>query len=284
MPAQNKDNTIQDDTREAKVQKLIYALSNQANLTQSAIADALEVSQATISLLKNLRAKATDDHLNKLTTLAQQFGLSLETIDTSSEKPLDSDDNGADSYSVWLAGVIQQLDISLLEFSKRANLSYLGLKRIVDGVTANPQSGTRKSIDDAIKIIQGEKKKKAEEFAPEPVQKEEQLFIGLTFTEVEINQAPDKKGVYVIHDRRGYPTYVGKGNIRSRLRRHREHKAFLDERVACTFSYVLLQQKDDPESIKKADAEARRLETIITKFAGNTVLLNKQLIEDLSID
>jgi len=101
------------------------------------------------------------------------------------------------------------------------------------------------------------------------------------FNDNEIDQAPDKIGIYAIHDRRGYTTYVGQGKIKSRLRLHKQSIHFVSDKVANSFRYFITQDGDNYGDAKQ---QAIFLEKLIIKFTGNSILLNTNLIEDLSRD
>lgn len=250
--------------------------------SQDMIAESLGVSAATISLLKlekyDSGLSSLDKHLLSLKKLISDANISEADIyrdDEKKSKKIKEETTFAD----WLAEQIEKFQISPATLAEEAKLSALTINYILDGTTSNPQAGTRNKIEKAIDKLSGKEVKKAPDAAKSIVR---QIFSGLPFNDQEINQVPNKKGVYTIHDRRGHPTYIGKGDIRARLKSHKEHRAFVDDRVAYSFSYVILQEGDDSSSKKEADQQSLWLENLITKFAGNTVLLNKKLITDLS--
>jgi hypothetical protein len=256
-------------TQRRDVSRMIEILASEG-YSQKMIGESLNVSGAVVSLLKNEKYPASlDRYVQGLKKLLDDAGV--------------SDDVGyrrasgrrSTSYGEWLAEQVEKLDLTPAALAQNAGLSTLTVNYILDGTTSNPQSGTRRRIDAAVKALAGSAGKKVAS-APPPSVSSDEIFSGIPFSEQEINQVPDEKGVYAIHDRRGYPTYIGQGKVRSRLKNHKDHKAFVDQRVASSFSYVILKKGD------AADEQARWLENLVTKFAGNTVLLNKKLITDLS--
>lgn len=264
----NTESDIKDEIKAIVLSLLSIGLS------QKTLAESLNVSNAVISLLKQGKYNTSSANLKKYYESFKAIN-DDKSIDKDVEiQPIEVESSFAD----WLLGQLELHKITPAILAEKAKLSVLTINYIVNRTTSNPQQGTRRKIESALQEIT----KNVSEAAPIDTKTKKEIFSGLPYVNDEIIQVPNKKGIYVIHDRRGYPTYIGKGDVQSRLKSHKEHKAFLDERVANTFSYVILQEGDSKDARQKADAEALWLENLIAKVCGNTVLLNKKLITDLS--
>lgn len=262
--------------------------------SQANIAEELGVSQAYVSLLKYKRIQTSliiaNSIIERLQSIFSQYEITTAENEDEISESESGDDNAEDigTFSDWLNAQIVQNSWKPNQIADASGVSLITIRFILSGRTSNPQSATRGKIEKGIQSLlslnpQSEgvvQDVQVESTAP--VAPEDEIIAGIPFLRDEIERAPNKKGVYAIHDRRGYPVYVGKGNIRTRLLKHAEHRAFLDSRVANNFSYIVLQKSDTVEDIAVANREALRLEKLIVKFCGNTILLNKQLVEDLS--
>ena len=241
----------------------------QSGMPQGMMAESLGVSQATVSLLKHkkLRPSTAARYLESLKKLMSDQGLSTQAkvSNTSDVEPIGQ-------FGLWLGEKLQEYQKTPAEIAEHAGVSAVTINYILDGTTSSPQSGTKDKIKAAL-----EKLSNAEATDGAPEEREAQdTFYGLPYNEQEVQQVPNRKGVYAIHDRRGYPTYIGKGNLKARLLDHLKERAFVESKVAYTFSYVVLQKSDSEQAKKRADHESKRLERILTKFAGTTLLLNER--------
>lgn len=255
-----------------------------AGLTQQELAETLELYQPEISQFYRKKRIVTEDRFKEINSI-------LEELISKNINPAEqfSNSNGEvenliepeNNFGTWLYDQLTELGVSTADFSRESSLSYRTINLIINGTTTNPQFRTKKIIQETLDKLSNGNGKTIEK-APSPNQEEDRLFIGLPFTQDEIDQAPNLIGVYAIHDRRGYPTYIGKGQIKDRLKDHRTRIDYASNKVASTFSYLIIQKGDDDEAKKEADREAKLMEKILTKFAGNTLLLNIQNREDLS--
>ena len=143
------------------------------------------------------------------------------------------------------------------DLARSAKVSSITISNLVTGKTENPQPGTRRKIENALR--QSGKK----EGEPPPTIDPNEPVVGIRYEKNEYDQAPSEVGVYVIHDKRGWPTYVGKGNIRNELRHYSEQK-WAHSHSARTFSYALIDN----------DKDADRIETIVIKFMADSLLVN----------
>ncbi|MEI7982921.1 MAG: GIY-YIG nuclease family protein [Bacteroidota bacterium] len=250
-------------------------------LTQDDLAENLQLYQPEVSqlfrkvrLLKIDRFKEIEKILKKLVeenvNPTEQTGAIIHEV-----KP-------EYNFGTWLYDQLTKLEITPIEFAAEATLSYQTINLIVTGLTSNPQFRTKNLINTTLDRLGKERKKKIDKIDLNETTDEERLFIGIPYLKNEIDQTPDLIGIYAIHDKRGYPTYIGKGKIKTRLKDHSDRIAFASDKVAATFSYYQIQIGQDEKAKTEADRQAKLWEKILTKFAGNTILLNIQNTEDLS--
>lgn len=229
-------------------------------LTQTDIANHLGVSQGQVSHYKYGRIKIPREHLEELRRLARDA-----RRDANGEKEDDSDtQSSSQSYGEWLAEQLQDLDVTQAWLAKQAHVSPITISNLVTGKT-DPQQGTRHKIEKALKSSVRRKGHTEIQVPDAPETDPREPVVGISFTEEEIGQAPNGLGVYVIHDKRGWPTYVGKGNIRAELKNYNNQK-WATAHVATKFSYALL----DDEKL------ALRIETIVIKFMADSLLVNSK--------
>lgn len=226
-------------------------------LTQTEIANHLGVSQGQVSHYKYGRVKIPREHLKELRRLARDAH-----HDDNDTEQVDLDTrSGSQSYGEWLAEQIDALKLTQARLAEQADVSPLTVSNLINGKT-EPQNGTRHKIQKALDSIP-QRRKTLERVRPAPESDPSEPIVGNRFTEDEIKQAPDKLGVYVIHDKRGWPTYVGKGNIRAELKNYNNQK-WATTHVAATFSYALIDN----------EKTALRIETIVIKFMADSLLVN----------
>lgn len=276
-----KKQILTDDLKEfqKKTSELIGKLLSNG-FTQKELADNLNLYQGEISQLsRQVRTLQKDRYTTIIEILEKLVEENINPNDTEEATQIQPEYN----YGTWLYDQLTELNITPIEFSAESTISFQALNLIINGSTSNPQFRTKQVIEKTLERLSKERKKTIEK-KNSAITNEEKLFIGIPFTPAEIDQTPDKIGVYAIHDKRGYPTYIGKGRIKNRLKDHSDRISFASNKVAATFSYYVIQNGDNEIDKEKADKEARTMEKIITKFAGNTILLNIQNIEDLSRD
>lgn len=242
-------------------------------MKQYEIAQALNVNPAYITLFKSKQMSATDEEIEQLKKILTSLS-PVEEITNDENEPVENES----TYSEWLTQQMLVSKIHAINLSEKSGLSLQTINLITSGKTQNPQQSTKTKIEQALKELSNNNDQSFDsEIITPPVQGDENLYLGIPFTKSDIDDSPNQMGVYVIHDHRGYPTYIGSGQIRSRLRNHYEKRAFSDERIATTFSYIRINEGDSEEQKKAARNEARKWENIIIKFAGESVLLNNKL-------
>jgi len=241
---------------------------------QARIAEALSLSQATVS--NWLRTgTVTSKYSSALQRL--QTELTKETRGQVQKPTRGGELRTEDTpYADWLRSALERQELNAVELAQRSGVHVNTIVALLEGRTEKPQARTRDRIE---KVLQPSSK-----VGPEPaVEQDTWYYIGLDWTDEEIDQVPDEPGVYMIHDRLGRPAYVGvahkgAGGIRARLRDHNKLRWTTDRRVAYTFSYALSGR------MPKADASqlAKALEKLLIKFMGNAILINERDVEDIA--
>ena len=244
---------------QSREQQEVVRLLEMIPLTQTEIANHLGVSQGRVSQWKNGQA-ISPEYLKEIRRLARDA-----RRDANEEEPGDSSTrSGSQSYGEWLAEQLDALRVTQASLAQRADVASLTISNVINGKT-EPQSGTRRKIERALEDI-SEQHKSPMPVKPAPELDLSEPIVGNAFTKEEIDQAPDKIGVYVIHDKRGWPTYVGQGKIRSELKHHSGKKWATEEFAARKFSYAVIPN----------DRDVERIETILIKFMADSLLVNKK--------
>jgi transcriptional regulator with XRE-family HTH domain len=245
---------------------------------QSRIAEALSVSQATVSnwLRTGTVNSKYSEALRKLRTeLMTTAGEKSATAPRAGElRPADT------QYGDWLRAELERQGINAVDLAARTGIHINTILSLLEGRTEKPQQRTRRQID---KALQSAQPAGVDSVSQRPADEDTWYYIGLQWTNDEIEQVPDEPGVYIIHDRLGRPAYIGvahkgAGGIRARLRKHNELRWTSDRRVANSFSYALAGRmpSSDPSQLAKS------LEKLLIKFMGNAILINERDVEDLA--
>jgi transcriptional regulator with XRE-family HTH domain len=246
---------------------------------QSRIAEALSVSQATVSNwlrtgIVNLKYSEALSKLHKELTTTSGGEKSTATPQAGGLRPDDT------QYGDWLRAELDGQGINAVDLAARTGIHINTILSLLEGRTEKPQQRTRQRIE---KALQSAQPAGAGPIQQRPVVEDTWYYIGLQWTNEEIEQVPDEPGVYIIHDRLGRPAYIGvahkgAGGIRARLRKHNELRWTSDRRVAYSFSYALAGRmpSSDPSQLAKS------LEKLLIKFMGNAILINERDVEDLT--
>lgn len=240
---------------------------------QSRIAEALSISQATVSnwLRTGNVTAAYSDTLQRL-----QAELNQETHGKA-QKPKGGELHTEETpYADWLRSELERQKLNAVQLAQQSGVHINTILALLEGRTERPQQRTRQRIEKTLHATGAPHTEPAAEHDP-------WYYIGLEWTNDEIEQVPDEPGVYMIHDRLGRPAYVGvahkgAGGIRARLRKHNELRWTSDRRVAYSFSYVLSARMphSDPSELAKA------LEKLLIKFMGNAILINEKDVENIA--
>ncbi len=275
-PIEKTEETI---TLQNEVSVLIGKLIN-SGIKQQDLAESLQLFQPEISQLYRKKRILTKTRFEQLKS--ELISLVKKEINPNEIESISSDVDSGNDFGTYLYDQITVLKITPLDLANEASLSYQTINLLLSGKTSVPQFKTKQKIIDALKRIAVNKKKSIEESPNEDESVDSKLKVGIPFNSEEIEQSPSLIGVYAIHDKRGHPSYIGKGNIKTRLKDHITRTVFASEEVAYSFSYFIIQKSSSDKDKSDANEEALLLEKILTKFAGNTILLNKQNREDLS--
>ena len=241
---------------------------------QSRIAEALSVSQATVSnwlRTRNINPK----YFEALKRLASQLAGPEGKKAAEGGVRADARED-ATPYAEWLRRELERSGLNAVELAQKSGVHVNTVLALLEGRTERPQQRTRERIETALQI--------KEEATASPGVEEDAAwyYIGLAWNNDEIEQAPDEPGVYMIHDRLGRPAYIGvahkgAGGIRGRLKEHNKLRWTSDPRVAFSFSYALTSRMPsaDPSQL------ARAIEKLLIKFMGNAILINEKDVENI---
>ncbi len=245
---------------------------------QSRIAEALSVSQATVSnwlRTGNVNPKYSD-------ALQRLWAELKDEVEDKSDKGSRVIERRAEEnqYADWLRAELERQGMNAVELAARTNIHVNTILALLEGRTEKPQQRTRQRIE---KALQGQESAGLDQAPQHPAEQDTWYYIKLPWTNDEIDQVPDEPGVYAIHDRLGRPAYIGvahkgAGGIRARLRKHNELRWTSDRKVANSFSYALSGRmpSSDPSQL------ARSLEKLLIKFMGNAILINERDVEDIA--
>ena len=236
-------------------------------LTQADVAQYLGVSQGLVSQWKNGQARITPENARALQRVAED----AEDAGDVRRDMLDDgrrhreDQEVSSSFKDWLVEQLDVLGMTQAALAELADVSPITISNLVTSKTENPQQDTRRRIVDALKAYSKGKGPRERKVPDAPEADPREPVVGVSFREEGIDQAPSELGVYVIHDKRGWPTYVGKGNIRTELKTYNDRK-WAAPYTATKFSYALVEDEKD----------ALRIETIIIKFMADSLLVNSK--------
>lgn len=166
----------------------------------------------------------------------------------------------------WLDNKLREQGMKEEEVAEKAGVSVPTIQNILLGRTENPNSSTRKKIEEAI----GEKIPKE---TSEDIEQKASVVgvgdlkdIGDPFDVDELDGVP---GVYVLYDVSERPVYVGKSkNIQRRLKTHKEKKWFVDK-IIDTASYIKIED----------DSLRHQIEQILIKFLKSNAVLNEKGVD-----
>lgn len=231
-------------------------------LNQTEVAVHLDVSPGLVSQWKSGYAKISPEYAEELQGLAADTRRSHRN-DKDDESDIGSDtQSDSQSYGEWLAAQLYAINKTQATFAKQSKVHPMTISNLINGKTS-PQQGTRQKIENALRATSPQRKSSGKTPSAPKADPNEPV-VGISFTKDEISQAPNQVGVYVIHDGRGHPTYVGKGKLRSELTHHAGRTWAASEHAAAKFSYAVLGN----------DQDADKIETILIKFMADSLLVN----------
>lgn len=245
---------------------------------QSRIAEALSVSQATVS--NWLRTGTVNSKYSEALSKLHEELRTTTGVKSPAAPHADRLRPDDTQYGDWLRTELDRQGINAVDLAARTGIHINTILALLEGRTEKPQQRTRQRIEKALQSAQSDG---IGPVSQRPAVEDTWYYIGLQWTNEEIEQVPDEPGVYIIHDRLGRPAYIGvaykgAGGIRARLRKHNELRWTSDRRVANSFSYALAGRipSSDPSQLAKS------LEKLLIKFMGNAILINERDVEDLT--
>ena len=220
-------------------------------LSQTELADKLDVSQALVSMWE-VGKKAPNPTQSEMLAEVLGTGDSSESTDAS---PL----------AAWLTKARIAKGYSVPELAHHSGLTPAAIYRVESGVTRNLREATRKKIEVALNSVlpSDAAKEVAQESAVEGLGKFED------FDPHNDADRPVGPGIYVLYDISERPIYVGQGsNVRSRIVDHDE-KFWFKRPIVESASWIHV-----------SDATLRRqVETLLIKFLKSNAIINKQNVD-----
>ncbi len=272
--ARDQSTEEDDDESEDEANALESLRKIYTQWPQSRIAEALSVSQATVS--NWLRTgSVSSKYLSALRRLEKDLTQSKKEQGDGTGVAEDTRTEDT-AYADWLRAELERQETNAVELAEKSGVHINTILYLLEGRTEKPQQRTRQRIEKALRV--GDSPSVGADTDQDPW-----YYIGLAWTNEEIEQVPDEPGVYIIHDRLGRPAYIGvahkgAGGIRARLRKHNELRWTSDRRVAHSFSYALASRMPSSD----ASQLAKSLEKLLIKFMGNAILINEKDVEDIA--
>jgi len=234
--------------------KQIKKMRQEAGLSQAALGERLNLSQALISHWERGAAKPSR---SQQTRIRQVLSAAAAEENAASSPSQD--------YGDWLRSVRDGKGLSRRALAAASGISSIQIYNIETGRTTNPKETTRKALESALgakapgKIVQA------------VTQSAEIAGVGnlSDFDPHTEDEFPKEPGVYVLYDISDRPIYVGMSNdIRRRLRDHTD-KFWYRGPIVEKAAYVRVE---DPTLRKQ-------LEETLIKFLKSNAVINQQLVD-----
>lgn len=217
-------------------------------LSQTELAQRLEVSQPTISYWEKGKGKPDAAQIVKLENILGGI-TKQEEREAESQSPI----------AAWLSRAIAKKNVTAAELATKAGLSVPTIYNLLSGRAENPHGRTIQAIERAIgeNFEQGEEVRESSEIKG----------VGelIDFNPYDEKDIPYKPGVYVFYDISQRPIYVGQAtNIAGRLREHHE-KFWFKRPIVESGAYIEITDK----------VLRNQVETVLIQFLKNNAVINK---------
>ena len=233
--------------------KQIKKMRREAGLSQAALGERLNLSQALIS---HWERGASEPNRNQQLQIRRVLSAAAGEENASSP---------SQDYGDWLRGIRDGKGLSRRALAAASGISSIQIYNIETGRTTNPKETTRKALEAALgesapgKIVEA------------VTQSAEIAGVGnlSDFDPHTEDEFPREPGVYVLYDISDRPIYVGMSkDIRRRLRDHTD-KFWYRGPIVEKAAYVRV---DDPTLRKQ-------LEETLIKFLKSNAVINQQLVD-----
>lgn len=230
-------------------------------MSQSELADKLDVSQGTIS---NWEKGKTEPSPAQRTELKRVLGIALQ-----SRKDVETDgavETGPSAFGAWLNRARNEARMSVAELAQQSGLSAPAIYNLESGRIANPREGTVKRLEKALgKQLPAEAKQEISEEA-----QIEGVGALTGFNPHDDEDLPAVAGIYVFYDISERPIYVGQSaDIKRRILSDHKEKFWFRSPITETGAYVEVKDK----------ALREKVETLLIRFMKSNAVINKQNVE-----
>ena len=222
-------------------------------LSQTELAERLNVAQATISLWEVGKAVPGSEQVRRLSEILGELTTASDSVtEAESQTPI----------AAWLSRALAKKNLTVGELATKSGLSIATIYNILGGRAQNPHPRTI----EALEKVMG--KENSFESKTETSQASEIAGIGslIDFNPYDPKEIPSKAGVYVLYDISQRPIYVGKASkIAARLNDHSSRFWFKRPLVE-TGAYIEIPDQGLRDQI----------ETVLIQFLKNNAVINKQ--------
>jgi transcriptional regulator with XRE-family HTH domain len=233
----------------------IKAARKALQLKQREVADAIGVSQATISNWEIGRSEPTRDEARRLRAYFEEHEAHASATEGSRT-------SGAltASFGDWVVDQRVARGWTQTQLAEKAKVSQASISNIEIGRSPNPLAKTRRQIEVAF----GLDTPASVAAEQERVATVEDVGVLRDFDPHDPSAYPNEPGVYVFYDRSDRPIYVGESKaISSRVKSHAD-KFWFKEPIVDTAAYVAISD----ETLR------RQVESVLIAFLRSNAVLN----------
>lgn len=241
----------------------IRTLRRSMGMSQAALGNELDVSQALVSMWETGGAAPGDRQVERLLELVPQRAAEREAEPHVED---DDEDESGDAFGEWLLQERSAAGLSRAALSDASGVSSQSIYNIETGRTPNPRDVTRQKLEEALGTqVPTEITEAASR---------EATIEGLgefeNFDPHDNDAMPREPGIYVFYDAADHVLYVGESsNVRNRIVHSHREKFWYHSRLIANASFVRI----DDERLRK------QIERTLIKFLKSNAVLNQQNVE-----
>ena len=227
-----------------------------AGLTQAALAERFDVSQALISVWESGNGKPRGQVRGHVTSW-------IESIEGSEQSSEAGEEEQSSAFGEWVSNERQSRGWSRADLADRAEISAQAVYLIETARVRNPWKQTRD------RLIKAFGNTPAPQEVLEDLEEEAEIAGGgelNDFLPWDDKTIPEAACVYVYYDRTDRPIYIGQTNhLRRRNSQHQENDKWFFRRLVERGAYIELRKKEDRD----------RTEKLLIHFLGRNTMFNK---------